>query len=118
VVDALGKSFLVAVSNRCWGHGINPFNLEFHEWAEVFADSNMLFNNVLRVSINNSISVLHSILVILLSEFLSSFLSKLSGIIKSFFVEVDVVDNLVSVSRSDSEESGDSEFHIYNYFLN
>jgi len=76
--------------------------MELSKRGEVFAGTDMLFNDVGRVGINNSFLVLVSVSMSLIKESFTSFVFKLSSGVKTFFVEFNVINNsnLVSSDKS------------------
>jgi len=97
------RSGLSLVASFFYGKSISQFNLEFSSWGEVFAHTNMLFNNVGRVGIDHSFLVLFLVGMRLLHEGFTSFLLKFNSGVKTKFVEFDVVNNRKLASINDSE---------------
>jgi hypothetical protein len=110
-VDAFSSGGLVACSS--WGHSVDHLNLEFSKRCEVFADTDMLFNNILRVSINNSVSVQNLVDFLLMMKFFSFLSSIGSSPIKSTFVEFDISDNWDLIGSNDCGKGNKGELHKY-----
>jgi len=76
--------------------------MELSKRGEVFAGSNMLFNDVGRVGINDIFLVFVSVGMSLVKERFTSFVLKLSSGVKTFFVEFNVINNSNFVSSDKS----------------